>query len=286
MITGLHFLLTYRCTHACDHCFVFGSPRGRGAFTLRKVREVLAQARDVGTIESVYFEGGEPFLHYPVLLAGLRAAKDEGYEVGVVTNAYWAESVEDAELWLKPLAEIGIADLTLSDDDLHGETGAEGRAQTAVKAAKALGISVGTICLPPVDEGKGVRFRGRAADNLTEGRPVEPARTFDRCPDEDFVNPGRVHLDGLGNVHLCQGVLLGNVWETPLAELLRRYDPHAHPVTGPLLRGGPAALAEEHGIEPWGEWADACHLCFEVRRRLRERLSAELGPDQVYGEPS
>ena len=29
-LEGIHFLVTYRCTYACDHCFVWGSPDARG----------------------------------------------------------------------------------------------------------------------------------------------------------------------------------------------------------------------------------------------------------------
>ena len=39
----------------------------------------------------------------------VRIARDNGFEVGIVTNAYWATTEEDAELWLKPLHELGIA---------------------------------------------------------------------------------------------------------------------------------------------------------------------------------
>ena len=29
-LDGIHFLVTYRCTYACDHCFVWGSPDAEG----------------------------------------------------------------------------------------------------------------------------------------------------------------------------------------------------------------------------------------------------------------
>ena len=57
-ITGLHFLLTYQCTFACDHCFVWGSPWQTGTMTLAEIRFYLQQAQDSGTVTSVYFEGG------------------------------------------------------------------------------------------------------------------------------------------------------------------------------------------------------------------------------------
>jgi glycine hydroxymethyltransferase len=37
----------------------------------------------------------------------------------MVTNAYWATSDEDAALWLRPLRELGVQSITISDDSLH-----------------------------------------------------------------------------------------------------------------------------------------------------------------------
>ncbi len=283
MLTGLHFVLTYRCTHQCDHCFVHSGPGAPGTFTLGQVRRTLEEAVRIGTVTRVYFEGGEPFLYYPLLLEGLRAARESGFEVGVVTNAYWAETEEDAELWLRPLAEIGMADLSISDDALHHGEEDPSPARRALRAAERLGIPVGAISIPRPAQGEGVRFRGRAADKLTSDLPRRGWREFDECPDEDFADPGRVHVDAYGNVHLCQGILMGNLWRTPLSELVRSYDPRKRAVAGPIQRGGPAALAAEHGLSPEPDYASACHLCYRIRERLLDRFPDELGPGQVYG---
>jgi MoaA/NifB/PqqE/SkfB family radical SAM enzyme len=68
--------------------------------TLKSIREILRQAEDLGTIEWIYFEGGEPFLYYPILLRGVRMAQDRGFRVGIVSNAYWGTDTEDALEWL------------------------------------------------------------------------------------------------------------------------------------------------------------------------------------------
>jgi molybdenum cofactor biosynthesis enzyme MoaA len=54
-LTGLHFLLTYKCTFECDHCFAWGSPWQNGVMTLANIQEVLHQVRDLGTITTIYF---------------------------------------------------------------------------------------------------------------------------------------------------------------------------------------------------------------------------------------
>ena len=77
-LTGIHALLTYRCTFACDHCFVFGSPWQDGTMTLKDIRNMLQQAKDLGTVEWIFFEGGEPFLYYATLLKGVQEAVEMG----------------------------------------------------------------------------------------------------------------------------------------------------------------------------------------------------------------
>ena len=145
MLTGIHFLLTYTCNLECDHCFVYSGPNAKGTFTLNRIREVFDEIPKIGTIEWVYFEGGEPFLFYPLMLEGIKIAHDMGFKTGIVTNAYWAISEEDAELWLRPLCELEILDLSISDDSFHYEDERDNPAKRALGAAKKLGIPVNTI---------------------------------------------------------------------------------------------------------------------------------------------
>jgi len=86
MLTAIHVLLTYQCTGECDHCFLHCGPQRQGTFTLRQLRELLREIKQIKTIDTVYFEGGEPFLFYAVLLAGLRMVHDAGLHSGIVTN--------------------------------------------------------------------------------------------------------------------------------------------------------------------------------------------------------
>jgi hypothetical protein len=297
-LTGVHFLLSYRCTDECDHCFLWGSPRARGTMTLAQIRAVLRQAQELGTVTMVYFEGGEPFLFYPIMLQGLREAAEMGFRRGIVTNTYWATSVEDAMQWLQPIAEIGLDDLSLSSDLFHGEAMMTEVARNGVEAAERLGLSQGVITIEAPEgcsayteadkgepiEGGAVRFRGRAVANLSEGVARRPWTEFTECPDEDFENPGRVHVDAFGHVHLCQGLLMGNLWQQPLREMVAGYDPQAHPIIGPLLAGGPAALVERYDLPHEEGYIDACHLCYLARDALRSRFPQYLAPATVYGE--
>lgn len=151
MLTGVHFLLSMTCNYECDHCFLYCSPRTRGTFTSEQLLDVFKQMDAISSINNVYFEGGEPFLFYPLLLHGLKLASQRGYSRGVVSNGYWANSKEDVLLWLGPLAEIGVNHLSISDDSLHHGTEQGIRMKWVKKAADELGLPSGAICLEPPD---------------------------------------------------------------------------------------------------------------------------------------
>ena len=284
-IEGLHLLLTYRCDRECDHCFVWASPWATSTMTSDTVSTLLDQAEELGTVDTIYFEGGEPFMFYPLLLEGARAARSRGFEVGVVTNGFWGTSPSDVELWLRPFADLGICDLSVSDDELHRFSEDDSRARVCVEKAKEMGIPVGILeTKKPAawHEEYDVCFRGRAADKLAADLRRTPPESLGKCP-EDLERPGRVHVDPLGFVHLCQGVVMGNVNEAGLVDIVRRYDCHAHPIAGPLAEGGPAELARRYGLPCASAYADACDLCYEARLLLRERFPEWLAPDEMYG---
>ena len=297
MLSGIHFLLTYTCNLECDHCFLYCGPNAKGTFTLKQIRKVLEEAVKIGTIERIYFEGGEPLLFYPLMLEGVKLARNMGFGTGAVTNAYMATSSEDAELWLRPLSELHISDISISDDSFHYEE-EESPAKRAVAAARRLDMPVSSICIdePKVEAitdhkhekgvpviGGGAMFKGRAVEKLTKALPRRAWEGLTECQHEELENPKRVHVDSYGNVHLCQGLSIGNMWETPLSMLVKKYKAELHPICGPLVRGGPALLAKEYGVKHEDKYVDECHFCYLTRLALIDRYPQYLAPRQVYG---
>ena len=311
-LEGIHFLVTYRCTYACDHCFVWGSPDADGTMTLAQLTSVIDQAAELG-VTDVYFEGGEPTLAYPVVLAAAKRARELGLDAGIVTNCFWATSLEDAKVWLAPFAELGVADLSLSSYAYFVEGADEERLRNAVLAARELGMRASVLEVgAPADIGVPgacsgdvceIMHKGRAAVALAPARASRPPETLVRCPFEDFTDPGRAHVGPDGELQVCQGISAGNVFAggdgppapealaAPLAGGLQRvldtYDPHERPVIREILAGGPWALARAAGHSPVRElYADECHLCYEVRAALRAagRHPAVVAPGQCYAE--
>jgi hypothetical protein len=293
-LTGLHLLLSYKCTYECDHCFVWGSPFAEGTMTLAQIREILRQAQELGSVTTIFLEGGEPFLYYAVMVKAVEEARKRGFSVGIVSNAYWATGDEDALEWLRPLAAVGVSSVDLSSDLYHGdadENMGTPEARRGAAAAQTLSIRCGTMAVEtpegsevyPSREGGTLMYRGRAVAKLLAGVPHKPWDSFTECPHEELDSPSRVHVDALGHLHLCQGITMGSLFQQPLAELVAAYDPQAHPIVGPLLQGGPAELVRRYDVPHEARYADACHLCYTTRERLRSRFPEVLAPDQMYG---
>ena len=265
--------------------------------TLAQLRSVIDQAATAGC-SMVYFEGGEPMLAYPVVLAAARHARAAGLEIGVVSNCFWAESPDDALVWLTPFAELGVADFSLSSyayftERLEDET----HLRNAVIAAQRLGLplavlevgapaalaDLGVACGEP----SAIMYKGRASEALASGeRLTRPPDTLTSCPFEDFADAGRCHVGCDGSLMPCQGISIGNLWRRPLADILATYEAASLPVVREIAAGGPWELARVVGLEPARPlYADECHLCYELRGRLRAagRHLDVLAPDQCYG---
>ena len=134
-LTGAHLLLTYECNFECDHCFVWGSPRQQGTMRPDQIREVLEQSKRLGTVEWIYFEGGEPFLDHAKLVEAVQRASRMGFRVGIVSNGFWATTVAEATACLEPLAGL-VEDLSVSSDLYHADENLTPETRNAQAAAR------------------------------------------------------------------------------------------------------------------------------------------------------
>ena len=196
---------------------------------------------------------------------------------------------------LRPFAGL-IEDLSISNDAYHGSNEEPGNTTITRRAAEKLSIPVDFISITGPDsadscaaspqlnaEDTTVCYRGRAAEKLAPLIRHQPWDQFTACPWEDLRQPERVHVDSMGNLHICQGLSIGNLRKTPLKQIMANYDPDTHPVIGPLLNGGPAELVRQFALDHQQDYADACHLCYQSRSKLRGKFPDILTPGQMYG---
>jgi len=275
--------MTYSCSAECDHCFAWCSPRQGGPIAVEQINTFLGELAQVPQVTSLCGEGGEPFLFLRELSHLVREGTGLGYQVSALTNAFWAVSDDAARQILAPLREAGLASLGISTDCWHVRSVPPERVERALRICEELGIKSSKM----VTEMDGVMFRGRAAARLSScAAEMTPWQELIECGKETLAEPGRVHLDRYGGLHLCQGLLMGDAAKG-IAAVIQGYDAHDHPVVRLLTEGGPKRLAEEamsHGFQPRAAYAGGCHLCYEARKFLRARWPELLGPDEMYGE--
>ena len=297
MLTSIHVLLTYTCTLRCDHCYVFASPQASGKVSPVKVSRLLDQTLQIKSIEWVIFEGGEPFLVYPLLLTSVKHARKLGFKVGVITNGYFGRSEEAAVRFLKPLVALGLNRIFISNDRFHYKNTIDSPAKRAIDAAVKLGLPITRIKISEstspvqnqvpenvhvIEETHPLLMVGRANERLKFDLPLSDWRSFTVCPFKDLQDPDTLFIDPLGNAQICQGISIGNIWVDHLSVLMEQFDIDSHPIYGPIVHNGPKGLVDEYRIIPLQEYQNACQMCYSLRRLLLSRFPEYLSPPQVY----
>ncbi len=305
-LSGLHLLLTYKCNASCRHCFLSAGPRHRGSMSESLAFQIIDTAGAMPDVNHIFLEGGEPFLFPELMCRTIERASGRGLWVGALTNGFWATDKDRATQTLAPLIEAGLDGLSISADAWHAEFVPVENVKLAVSAAADLGLAADImVCRPGSEEPGGdagdlgdqtgaevylggVIARGRAASSDIL-KSEKPWQSLNRCR-ENLSAPGRVHIGPSGEIHLCQGLLLGRrAGRERLRDILEAYSADDHPLAALLTAGGPAELASfaiELGWVPQPRYADNCHLCYAARRWLLAKYPDYLGPPQIYDEAS
>ncbi|MBE0429696.1 MAG: radical SAM protein [Thermoleophilia bacterium] len=309
---GIHLLLTYKCNASCGHCFLSCGPSRDGVIPIEDTRKYIAGAGSAGYISHFFIEGGEPFLYPGLLAATVAEIKAAGYWLGLLTNGFWAVSDSRAREMLEPLAAAGLDYVGISTDTWHESFVPPELAERAALAAQETGIETDLmVCSagsgdaheapaagpghkPVIDRlrrqgleaySSPVICRGRAAASRECSIRAHPWEKLKKCG-STFGGKSRIHLGPGGQIHLCQGLLLGSdARSRPLPEIFEAFKVKNHPVCRALDRGGPAALARlaaGYGFVPEDAYADGCQLCFEARRFLMPRFPDLIGPAEMY----
>ena len=215
MVTKLHILLTYNCSLKCKHCYVYSDQKAPGKISLSQISHFLNDGRKMEGIEWVYFGGGEPFTQYPLLLKAIQRARKLDYRVGIETNGYFARTDEAALRLLRPLANMGVEDLRVSNDAMHYQNPWTSPANRALSAAHTLGIPTTLVRIATalhtdrIDEPR-FMYTGRAAETYAKKNQRVDWSTLNRCPRDDLADPDQVFVDAYGFVQICPGIAMGN----------------------------------------------------------------------------
>jgi organic radical activating enzyme len=319
-ISGIAFIVTYRCNLACDHCFF--DTKSSDAFLPAEIADsALASLKK--PISWLHITGGEPLLNPKLLTELLRTVRRRhSGSIGIATNGVWAKSEQKATELVIELKKLGVDGMSLSVDAFHQPAVPlevvenAGRAIAAAKMEKQSWII--TSLLSDVSPGSAVSKLAdenslKMASSLSERTGIPVARPIvraigkgsetsglrrDSIPDgmcRDLAcclgetgpfDPKMIWIDPYGNVLICYGIIIGSLRRNSLQEILDSYDPESNIVLKTLARSGPKglhALAESSSRSKLtGPFRDECDLCFQSRKMLQKEHPAVLGPSECY----
>jgi hypothetical protein len=114
----LSIMPTFTCSAACTHCGTLSSPQDKTNLSHEHVLDGIREAYELG-FEVVVFTGGEATLRRRELLEAISYATSLGLPTRLVTNAYWARSLEVAGSRLAELIDAGLTEINYSTGDEH-----------------------------------------------------------------------------------------------------------------------------------------------------------------------
>jgi len=120
-LSNFGFMITYKCTVACPHCIVKAGPHRTEEMTLDDAVSWLDQIasfkKDKDFPIGISLTGGEPFYNESLLKGISEHAQQLGFMVSVVTNAFWADTPDNAIEVLSDYDAIQL--ISISTDEYH-----------------------------------------------------------------------------------------------------------------------------------------------------------------------
>ncbi|MFQ6102563.1 MAG: radical SAM protein [Anaerolineae bacterium] len=319
----LGIILTYRCNSGCKHCLYNCGPRWeKESMSPQELRQALEAVAVWPRPPQIHFTGGEPFLHFPLLLEGVRLARELGITCYVETSASWCVDHDQAVERFAPLRQAGLQAVLISCSPFHAERIPPIRTLRAIRAALDVFGPRGTIVYLPefievvgqfdverptplsryeeefgvegarrvLWQGYGIISGGRSGYRLGHLVPRHPASAFaDTNCAGDILYAHHSHFDLYGNYisGFCGGLTVGDWHDLP--QVLADFQAGRYPpLIEVLIERGPYELLElaqeRYGYQPLPDgYAGKCHLCVDVRRHLVEQDDfPELRPRGFY----
>lgn len=317
IVKNVDFLLTFKCPAECQHCSYKAGPNRTGYIKPKEAVQYLKELIKMEPLQSVWIHGGEPFLYFNYLEFILKDAHNLDIpRKGVITNSFWAKNEKIASKKLDRLKKAGLTTITFSSDFFHQQFIPIDYVRNAITSAVNIGFDVIYVDsyfvddittdnyfnqitkknLEQLDQIEGVEFHqmpmsveGRATD-LMQHIKLSDEIPSGKCPvpfwiDGDLEDPKTIEIDCEGNITLCPGLCIGNTQIQSLTEIIQGYDINKHPILSVIWKGGPIGLlniAQEQGFQIDQQYANECHLCYDLRKFLHPNYPSFLAPKYCY----
>jgi len=304
----IEFAITYLCNSQCRHCQRDEAEKARYPDHVDKklAGEIVREVGKKHHPESVMTFGGEPLLYPDIVCAIHDEARRSQIPIrDVITNGFWSARTEKIQEIALSLVESGVNKVTISVDTFHQEimpleivrktaqlllqagmpsiswnpcwvisreheNPFNQRTRTILSSLEDLHIRIG--------EGNVVRPEGRALVWLKDFLPAKTRMPKGKCGDipytERLDSVGTLFVEPDGKISVCNGLCIGNAFETDVLDIIERYDPFRIPEAKALIEDGIEGLvdwARTKGVEPSLEgYYNVCHMCKDLRRRAQD----------------
>lgn len=302
-------ILTYRCHSRCAHCLyncgpAWGKDDAMDSDTLRQALEAITLWPQH---PQVHLTGGEPFLHFDLLLAGARIATELGISAYVETSASWCTDEDQARDRFQALRQAGLQAVLISCSPFHAAHIPPARTLQAIHAARQvfgaqrvmvylahylpllqrlgleqpIPLETYEATYGPEEAGRllwhshGLISGGRAGYALGHLVDKHPAAAFsgETCAGE-LLHAHHSHFDLYGNYisGFCGGLAVGDWHDLP--QVLDDFQAGRYPVAvDVLIEQGPYGLyhmaQRDYDYQPLEEgYTGKCHLCVDIRKHL------------------
>jgi hypothetical protein len=135
----LGIMYSHTCNITCRHCGILSSPQNKNKMQLEDARRWIIEASRIPIIKHINFTGGEPFLFQDEHKELFALCRSLGFRTRVVTNWFWARTVDQGLKILSQMQEAGLTEINFSADVFHLEFLAAETLRNALECARQLG---------------------------------------------------------------------------------------------------------------------------------------------------
>lgn len=141
----IHFNITNRCNIKCKHCINTNGETVLGEVEEDKVLFWLTKVSELG-YKNVNIVGGEPFLRKGLLKKIVNRANELRLYSCITTNAYWADTILNAETVISELKEVNR--ILVSTDFFHLENIPLDNIRNAIAVCRehSIFIAINAVC--------------------------------------------------------------------------------------------------------------------------------------------
>lgn len=140
-VEQLAIITTDKCPIRCAHCLMSSGPENSSVLSFSEISKAIDFFNAKHELQMVVFTGGESSLLGNDLFESIAYCYERNIPTRLVTNAIWADSVNNAVEFVSSLAESGLNEINLSTDDFHASWISLDNIKNAWNACKGRGFA-------------------------------------------------------------------------------------------------------------------------------------------------